>query len=153
MSTEHELTPIAAAVQTSATSADKPLFDFRGFEDLPSTEITIKDPTTNRPTSMVVELAGVEHPARKRRLFDRQRWARSEVARTGKPPVLDPLESEEMETDDLVACTLSWRGCAVPFTKEAVRSAFTDPKLRWFRDQVKAALDDRELFIRGSVDY
>lgn len=146
---DHNLTPIAAAVQTSAPAlAD---FDFNVYEELTSAFLTIRDPKTNRPTKMVVELAGVEHPARKKRLFDRQRRLRAEAARLGKMPVVDPIEAEEQETDDLVAIVLGWTGSAVPFSQAAAREAFTNPKLRWLRDQVKAGLDERELFIRSSA--
>jgi hypothetical protein len=125
-------------------------FDFSTYEDVPTGTVRIKTPAGG-PTSMVVTLAGPEHPDRKRRLFARQRRLRAVLAKTGKLPVNDPEEDDDAEVDELVACTLDWTGAATPFSPDAARALYSDPKRRWLRDQVKAALEDREAFTQGSA--
>lgn len=121
------------------------------FEDVLMAEVRIKNPTTGAPTSMVVQLAGPEHPDRKRIAFAKSRRMRAALAKTGKIPVSDPEEDEQDETDMLVACTIEWRGASTPFSKDAARKLYSDPKRRWLRDQVLAALNERELFTRASA--
>lgn len=119
------------------------------FEDVLTADVRIKNPTTGAPTSMVVTLAGPEHPDRKRITFAKSRRLRAALSKTGKIPVSDPEEDEQDETEMLVACTVGWVGAAVPFSKEAARKVYSDPKRRWLRDQVLAALNERELFTRA----
>jgi len=134
------------------TSEDKPVFDFTSVEDVASADIRIKDPTDGTPTSMLVTLAGPEHPDRRRRLFQRQRRLRAHFVKSGgKLPATDPEDDDADEVSELVACTLGWTGASTPFSPEAARAAYTDPKRRWFREQVKTALDDREAFTRRSA--
>lgn len=124
------------------------LFDFESFEDVSTGVLAVKTPT-GAPTGMQITLAGPEHPDRKRRTFARQRRLRAAIAKTGKLPVADPEEDDLEEVDELVSCTLGWTGAAVPYSVDAARKLYSDPKRRWLRDQVKAALDDRELFTRA----
>lgn len=126
-------------------------FDPLAFEDVPTAEVRVKDPLTGAATAMVVQLAGPEHPDRKRREFARQRKVRALIAKTQKLPVIDPEDSEAEELDDLVACTLGWSGCATPYSAAAARELYADPRRRWLRAQVKAALDERELFTQSSA--
>ena len=130
--------------------SDPAPFDFNSIEDVPSATTRIKD-QGGAPTSMVITLAGPEHPERKRRLFARQRRLRAALAKTGKMPMSDPEDDEADELDDLVASTLGWVGAAVPFSPAAARALYADPKRRWLRDQVLAALQERELFTRTSA--
>ena len=137
---------------------DKPELDFdiADFEDNTSADITIKNPMTGAPTAVVITLAGPEHPARRKIAFDRQRELRTGLQKTGKLQLGDPEEDEEAETDLLIDSTLGWKGIkrggvALEFTKPTARELYTDPKRRWLRDQVKAALDEREHFIRRSA--
>jgi hypothetical protein len=126
-----------------------PAFDFTAYEDTDSADVRIKDPKTGAATTMVVQLAGPEHPARKRITLARQRKMRQVLSRTGKLPMSDPEEDEADQVDLLVACTLGWQGAAVPFSAKAAADLYNDPKRRWLRDQVQTALDDRELFTRS----
>lgn len=125
-------------------------FDFEAFEDTSTTEFRVTDPT-GKPTAMVITLAGPEHPDRKRLEFARQRRIRTQFAKTQKLPVSDPEDDEAETVDTLVACTLGWQGAAVPYSRDAARALYTDPRRRWLRDKVQTALNERELFTRTSA--
>ena len=125
-------------------------FDFTAFEDSPTADVRIKTPTGS-PTSMVITLAGPEHPQRKRIMFARQRRMRNALAKTGKLQVNDPEDDEAEELDLLCASTLGWSGAAVAYSADAVRALYSDPKRRWLREQVQAALNERELFTHSSA--
>lgn len=121
-----------------------------------SADMVVKHPLTGAPTVARFTLAGPEHPARKSAVFARMRQRRAELQRTGTLTVPDPEQDEEDETALLAACTLGWRGLAaggqpLEFSAAAAVKLYADPKFRWLRDQVKAALDQRELFIAGSA--
>ena len=131
------------------------MFNLSEFQDTDSAEITIKHPATGAPTEATVTIAGPEHPKRKAIVFDKQRKLRRQLTKTGKLEFTDPAEEEIEETDLLAACTLGWSGIAVDgkesaFSREAAAKLYADPALRWFRAQVKAAMDERELFIKPS---
>lgn len=136
-------TPLATSLAAS--------FDPLAFEDAPSGELRVKHPLTGAPTAMVITLAGPEHPDRKRRLFARQRRLRAQMAKTGKMPVSDPEDDAAEEIEDLVAATLGWTGGAQAYSVDAARALYSDHKRRWLYDQVKQALDERELFTRSSA--
>ena len=131
------------------TPEPKP-FDPMAFEDVSSGDLQIKSPVDGAPTTMVITLAGPEQPDRKARLFARQRRMRSAFAKAGgKMPVNDPVDDAADELDEVVACTLNWKGSATPYSVEAARALYSDPKRRWLFDQVKQALQERELFTRS----
>lgn len=146
------MTPaINAATQLAAAN-----FDISGFEDVQSAELAIKDPNTGAPTPLVLTLAGPEHPARKRDDFARARRMRQDLMKTGKVQLADPEEEEADATDKIADYTLGWRGLvingqAVEYSRAAAVALYSDPKCRWLRDQVKAALDERERFIKRSA--
>lgn len=127
-----------------------PVFDFASIEETTTGEHRVRTPA-GEPTPMVITLAGPEHPERKRRLLAKQRRLRAQLSKTGKMPISDPADDEADELDELVACTLGWDGAAVPYSTEAARALYSDPKRRWLRDQVAAALQERELFTRSSA--
>lgn len=124
-------------------------FDFDGFEDVDRADVRIKDPVTGAPTPMVVTLAGPEHPDRQRLVFARQRRFRAVLSKTGQVPVSDPEEDAAEQLELLLASTLGWSGAKVPYSRDAARAVYTDPKRRWLRDQVAKALEQRELFTRS----
>jgi hypothetical protein len=126
-------------------------FDFGAFEDITSADVRIKDPMTGAPTAMVVTLAGPEHPDRKRITFAKQRRLRASMAKTGKLTIGDPEDDDADEVELLVACTLGWQGAAVPYSRDEARKLYNDTRRRWLRDQLQAALQERELFTRGSA--
>lgn len=125
------------------------LFDLESIEDVSSAEVQVKTPD-GKPTGMFVTLAGPEHPDRKERAYAMARRKRSEMKLSGQIPVSDPVDDHIDETEELVASTLSWRGCKTPFSPTASRALYTDKKRAWLRDFVRAALGRRELFIQRS---
>lgn len=146
--------PFAAAFHDllkPSTPLDAAPFDFAAFEDVDRADVRIKDPTTGAATAMVITLAGPEHPDRKRLTFARQRRLRAGLAKTGKLQVGDPEDDAADQLDMLVACTLAWSGAAVPYSPAAARALYGDKRRTWLRDQVQAALDERELFTRSSA--
>lgn len=131
------------------------MFNLSDFQDTETAEVVIKHPATGAPTEATVTIAGPEHPKRKSIVFDKQRKLRRQLTKTGKLEFTDPAEEEVEETDLLAACTLGWKGIAVngkeiPFSQAEAAKLYADPALRWFRAQVKAAMDERELFIKPS---
>ena len=141
------LQPEPAAANNATAAA---LFDPFSIEDVLTGTLRVRT-ATGASTSWVITLAGPEHPERKRRLFARQRRMRALLAKTGKLPTSDPEDDDAEQLDDLVACTLGWEGAAVPYSPQAARTLYADTKRRWLRDQVSAALDERELFTRSSA--
>lgn len=127
------------------------MFDPLAYEDVETGEYRVKDPLTGAPTSLVLTLAGPEQSGRKKRLQARQRRLRAIMAKTGKYQPSDPEEDAADQIDELVACTLGWTGSTLPYSAEAARKLYSDPKRRWLCDQVQAALDERELFMRSSA--
>ena len=123
--------------------------DLDAFEDVTSADVRIKDPTTGAPTPMTVTLAGPEHPDRKRLAYAKSRRLRAALAKTGKLPTTDPEDDAADDLEQLVACTLGWSGASLPYSRDAARRLYADPKRRWLRDQVGAALQERELFTRA----
>lgn len=131
-------------------------FDIADYEDVSSGSVTIKDPLTGAPTPLVIELAGPEHPLRRRDAMNRARRIRNDIMRNGKVQLDDPEEQEQDDTEKLAAYTLGWSGLTsggqpVPFSKAAALQLYADPRRRWLRDQVRAALDERERFIKRSA--
>jgi hypothetical protein len=140
---------------TSNPAAAAP-FDIADYEDVASSDVIIKHPATGAPTQLVITIAGPEHPDRKRQAFDRARKMRAQLQKTGKVQLGDPVDDEADMTDQLVAFTLGWSGMVragqpVPYGADVARQLYTDGKLRWLRDQVVAALDEREAFIKRSA--
>lgn len=142
---------MSADTTTPTMSTDTKPFDLGAFEDTTTGEHRVRHPLTGAPTGMMVTLAGPEHPQRKALLHARQRKMRAALAKIGKLPVSDPEADEVDEVERLVVCTLGWRGATETYSEAAARALYTDPKRRWFRDQVAEALEERELFTRASV--
>lgn len=132
------------------------MFNPKTITDEASAEIEVKNPVTGEGVGAFVTLAGPEHPDRKALEFARQRKVRAAVTRTGKFEAPEPEDYELELTDKLVACTLGWKGIGednveTPFTKAAAQALFSDPKTVWLRDQLLAALGDRDRFIKTSA--
>lgn len=139
------------AVKNSVSVDD--VFDIDAFEDISMGEYVVKCPETDRATSLVIILAGPEHPLRKKKQFARIRKLRAGAAKTGKLQLDDPADEDEDTTREIAGYILGWRGLvrggeSVPFSQEEALKLMLDKKRRWLRDQVKVALDERELFIK-----
>lgn len=130
--------------------------DLDTLEQKTSAELVVKHPITGEPTAARILIAGPEHALRRSAIFQRMRARRAEVERTGKLSMPDPEDEDADEANLLAACTLGWSGLStggqpVVYTADAARALYSDPRRRWLRDQVKAALDQRELFIGSSA--
>lgn len=146
----HHLQAAQACDATTANST-APDDDVLAFEDAPSGRYTVKHPVTGAPTGLVFELAGPEHPERKRLLFDRQRQARAQFKATGDPAVSTPEEDDAAELELVLVSVLGWSGSRVTYTRAAAEQLLTDPKKRWLRDQLSVAIRKRESFIARSA--
>jgi hypothetical protein len=125
------------------------------YVDVQTAEYKLKHPQTGAPTGTVFVLAGPEYPARRKRELDRVRRVRQGIAKTGKMAFTDPAEEDVERTEQIAADIIDWRGLKingqeVPFSKDAAAALLADPKRRWLRDQLDAALNERENFIAAS---
>lgn len=128
------------------------VFDFDSVETVESAELRVKNPLVgNQPTPFVLTLASPIHPDRKRLEHAQQRRMQAAMVKTGRLQLDDPEERERAETEKLVACTLGWRGAAVPYSPQAARALYSDPRRLYVREQVLQALGDLELFTRASA--
>jgi len=129
--------------------------DIDAYEDIAVGRLVLLDPKTKAPTSSHIDLASPEHEARKRIDLTRTRKLRAEFSNTGKVPASDPVDDIADETEYLVASTLGWSltagGAPLPFSADAARRLYTDPKKQWLRAQVLAGLNKTELFIKDSA--
>ncbi len=131
-----------------------PGFDLNDFDNITSAECAITHPLNGQPTGNTVTLAGPEHPVRQKFLLDRSRALRAQVRKTGKLEVTDPADEHDSETDFLIVCTLGWQltagGQPLAFSADAARALYIDARRQWLRAQLVAALEQTDLFIRGS---
>ncbi len=141
------------AQSTSNVAAEA--IDLDQFEDVQISTVVLKNPTTGAPTTSTISIMGPEHPARKKITLDRARKNRTEFQRTGKVAVTDPLDDIDSDTDMMVACTTDWTlqeaGAPLPFSPEAARVLYTDPKRQWLRAQVRKAMEETDRFIGNST--
>ena len=146
---------IAAALSMAASAPVFDDLDLDQFEDQLTTDLELKNPATGTPTKSVITIIGPEHPARKKIQFDRARRQRAEFAKKGKLDVRDPLEDLEEQTDFMVTCTVGWNltraGAPLPFSADAARALYNDPKRQWLRNQVFKGMDEAERFISSST--
>jgi len=131
-------------------------FNLKSIRQLASAEVAIKDIDGN-PTGVVFEIAGPEHPERKRIAYALARKNQARYNKTGRVELMDPEEMESMKAENLAAYTLGWKGyvddsgAPVPFSKAAALELYRDPEMAWLVDQLDAAIGDKELFIRRSA--
>ena len=124
------------------------------FTDIASADFEVKHPVTEAPSGIIMQLAGPEHPLRKKMQFARVRKMRNATAKAGMLKLPDPADEEDYETDFLAACILGWNKMPtatgnVAYSPQAARDLMADPKRRWLRNQVKAGVEEREAFIAG----
>ena len=138
---------------TNTSAAAPAVYDFDTEETVDSFDLVIKT-TAGEPTPIVITLASPVHPQREAwelQYRDRKRaaLARSKGDLKGLGSARDDIEDE---TEKLALCTLGWRGSKTTYTRAAARAIYADPKRLHIRNQVKAALDDAELFTRRSAE-
>lgn len=132
------------------------MFDIDAVTEQTSADVEVLHPVTRVPTGAVITLAGPEHPDRKKIQFDRQRKLRAKFAKKGRFDIVDPADEEDDEIEFLVGSTLGWKGFGkegkpLEFSPAAARDLYGRPEMRWLRQQMLAALNDLENFIKSSV--
>jgi hypothetical protein len=131
-------------------------FNLKSIKQVTSAKVAIKDPN-GEPTGVVFEMAGPEHPDRKRIFFSEQRKHMRNYNKKGRTELPEPEDLEIQKRDNLAAFTLGWSGCVddddkpLPFSKQAALDMYSNPEMAWLVDQLSKALEDQELFIMRSV--
>ena len=128
-------------------------FNLKSITQTLSAEVPIRD-TDGNPTGVTFEMAGPEHPERKRIQFAQSRRALARYQKTGRVELPDPEEAESLKFENLAAYTLGWKGYTddagnpVAFSRQAALDLYQDPAMAWLVDQLEAALGEKDLFIR-----
>jgi hypothetical protein len=148
------------AIEAAPNAAQQLIASLFEFEDVPSSDYKLIAPNEKLVLG-VFELAGPEHPGRKSLDQARSRRMRAEMAKTGSVYAAladrDPDEEDAETTEYVVANVLGWHdlvgpdGNAYAYSKENAKALFTNPKLRWARNKVHEALQERDRFIRRSA--
>lgn len=131
-------------------------FNLKSIKQVFSAKVVIKDPN-GEPTGVVFEMAGPEHPDRKRIYFKQSRKIGKSISKTGRYELPEPEDNEIQKRQDLAAYTLGWTGMAdeegkpIQFSKQAALDLYNDPEMVWLVDQLETALVDKELFITRSA--
>ena len=134
-----------------------PGFNLKSIRQVASAKIQVKDPATGDPTGVIFEMAGPEHPDRKRITFAQSRKFLRSYAKTGRAEMPEPEDAESQKKENLAAFTLSWTGliddagAPVVFSKAAALELYNNPEMGWLVDQLDAALGEKELFITRSA--
>lgn len=131
-------------------------FNLKSIKQVFTAEVQIKDPN-GEPLGVTFELAGPEHPERKRITFAQSRKFMKAYAKTGRAEMPEPEDAEAQKKDNLAAFTLGWKGLVddkgvdIAFSKQAALDLYRDPEMAWLVDQLDSALGDKELFITRSA--
>ncbi len=134
-----------------------PGFNLKSIRQVASAKIQIKDPATGDPTGVIFEMAGPEHPDRKRITFAQSRKFLRSYAKTGRAEMPEPEDAESQKKENLAAFTLGWTGliddagAPVVFSKAAALELYNNPEMGWLVDQLDSALGEKELFITRSA--
>lgn len=130
-------------------------FDLSQIVDVTSAEVALVHPLNKTPLGATITVAGPEHPQRRQFALEQKRRLRAKIQKAGRLVLEDPEHDAEETVNWLVACTLGWKGLRrdgldIPFTPAEARALYEDERLAWLREQVLAALEERELFISAS---
>ena len=134
-----------------------PGFNLKSIRQVASEKIQVKDPATGDPTGVIFEMAGPEHPDRKRITFAQSRKFLRSYAKTGRAEMPEPEDAESQKKENLAAFTLGWTGliddagAPVVFSKAAALELYNNPEMGWRVDQLDSALGEKELFITRSA--
>ncbi len=134
---------------TAANSAPAD-YDFDTEEVVDRADVCIRD-ASGAVTGLVITIASPMHPDRKRWEFSLQNRRRALMQKSGKLVNTGAEEDYDAETERLAVCTLGWNSKGTPFTRAAAQAIYGNPRRLHIRHQVKAALDDLELFTRPSA--
>ena len=134
-----------------------PGFNLKSIRQVASAKIQVNDPATGDPTGVIFEMAGPEHPDRKRITFAQSRKFLRSYAKTGRAEMPEPEDAESQKKENLAAFTLGWTGliddagAPVVFSKAAALELYNNPEMGWLVDQLDSALGEKELFITRSA--
>jgi len=134
-----------------------PGFNLKSIRQVASAKIQVKDPATGDPTGVIFEMAGPEHPDRKRITFAQSRKFLRSYAKTGRAEMPEPEDAESQKKENLAAFTLGWTGliddagAPVVYSKAAALELYNNPEMGWLVDQLDSALGEKELFITRSA--
>jgi len=132
-------------------------FNLKSIRQVASAKIQVKDPATGDPTGVIFEMAGPEHPDRKRITFAQSRKFLRSYAKTGRAEMPEPEDAESQKKENLAAFTLGWTGliddagAPVVFSKAVALELYNNPEMGWLVDQLDSALGEKELFITRSA--
>lgn len=121
-------------------------FDLSSIAPKNTSVLELVHPSTKEPLGAFVTLAGPSHPETLK--ADRESLDKH---LTQGEAVQTSTSIERELASYLAARTLGWegierQGVAVPFSTSEAIHIFTDPDLRWLRDQVDAALRSKARF-------
>ena len=123
-------------------------YDFDTEEVVDRADVQIKD-SGGGTTGLVITVASPVHPDRKRHDFQAMNRKRAAIQKSNRLITSSAEEDFESETDRLAVATLGWTSKSTAFSREAARTLYADPRRLHIRAQVKAAVDDLELFTRA----
>lgn len=132
------------------TKNTAPAYDFDTEEVVDRADVHIKD-STGAPTGLVITVASPMHPERRRWEFAAQNRKRAKIQKSGKLLNSSAEDDFDDETERLAVVTLGWNSRGTPFSRAAAQAIYADPKRLHIRNQVRAAVDDLELFTRSSA--
>lgn len=123
-------------------------YDFDSEEVVDRADVPIKD-AAGATTGLVITVASPMHPERRRWEFALQNRKRALVQKTSKIINSSAQDDYEEESERLAVCTLGWNSRGTPYSRAAALALYSDPRRLHIRQQVRAALDDLELFTRA----
>lgn len=138
------------ANQNTAAAAAVADYDFDTEEVVDRADVCIKD-SLGAVTGLVITLASPVHPDRKRWEFQLMNRKRAAMQKSNKLINSSAEEDFDMETERLAVLTLGWNSAKTPFSRSAAQAIYGDPRRAHIRAQVRAAVDDMELFTRSSA--
>lgn len=137
-------------MDNSNNTAAAPAYDFDTEEVVDRADVQIKD-SLGAATGLVITVASPMHPDRKRWEFGLMNRKRAAIQKSNKLINSSAEEDHDVETERLAVYTLGWNSAKTPFSRAAALAIYADPRRAHIRAQVKAAVDDLELFTRSSA--
>jgi hypothetical protein len=128
----------------------------RSLKSVPSAEVELKD-ETGAPTGVFFMLAGPIHEKRKQITMVQARKAQARFRKSGKIELDDPEEQQIEAREQLAAFTLGWRVdekstfSFEPYSPQAAAALYADDEMAWVFDQVRAAVNETERFMKRSA--